>query len=187
MVTQPMDGETIGDPNPTIKVNLATMGDVDPKSVEIHYNDSWADVKKISLRYLTELFPNYSLGPAQAVQDFTPSCPGRDEEYDDVVTNRKSFHILSGQYNITSETLDEPKMNGIVIGTCTFIDIPMDPKNKLFGKQEKVTGTCTLTAVYENWQWFLCDSKFAGIGVTPASLRGRVPGKIVSPGRLPLR
>ncbi len=35
MVTQPMDGETISDPRPTIKANLATMGQVDPASVQI--------------------------------------------------------------------------------------------------------------------------------------------------------
>ena len=35
MITQPMQGETITNPKPMIKANLATMGDVDPKSVEM--------------------------------------------------------------------------------------------------------------------------------------------------------
>ena len=35
MVTQPMDGETIGDPKPLIKANLATLGEIDPGSVEM--------------------------------------------------------------------------------------------------------------------------------------------------------
>src|SRR5439155_21034115 len=35
MVTQPADGETISDPKPVIKANIATMGDIDPKSVEM--------------------------------------------------------------------------------------------------------------------------------------------------------
>jgi peptidoglycan/xylan/chitin deacetylase (PgdA/CDA1 family) len=33
MVTQPMDGETVSDPSPEVKANLATLGNVDPKSV----------------------------------------------------------------------------------------------------------------------------------------------------------
>jgi peptidoglycan/xylan/chitin deacetylase (PgdA/CDA1 family) len=33
MVTQPTEGETVGDPNPEIKANLAAFGNVDPKSV----------------------------------------------------------------------------------------------------------------------------------------------------------
>lgn len=35
MITQPMEGETINNPKPLIKANLATMGDVDPKAVEM--------------------------------------------------------------------------------------------------------------------------------------------------------
>ncbi len=33
MVTQPSDGETVSDPSPEIKANLASLGNVDPKSV----------------------------------------------------------------------------------------------------------------------------------------------------------
>ena len=33
MITQPMDGETVSDSLPEIKANLATFGNVDPKSV----------------------------------------------------------------------------------------------------------------------------------------------------------
>ena len=35
MVTKPMDGETISDPKPLIKANLATLGDIDPGTVEM--------------------------------------------------------------------------------------------------------------------------------------------------------
>lgn len=33
MITQPMDGETIADPLPELKINLAALGNVDPKSI----------------------------------------------------------------------------------------------------------------------------------------------------------
>jgi peptidoglycan/xylan/chitin deacetylase (PgdA/CDA1 family) len=35
MLTKPAEGETVRDPKPVIKANLATMGDIDPKSVEM--------------------------------------------------------------------------------------------------------------------------------------------------------
>ena len=35
MITEPMDGETITNPKPAIKANLATLGELDPKSVEM--------------------------------------------------------------------------------------------------------------------------------------------------------
>ena len=39
MITQPAENETISNPKPLIKANLATMGDVDPKSVEMRVSD----------------------------------------------------------------------------------------------------------------------------------------------------
>ena len=35
MITEPMEGETITNPTPTIKANLSTLGELDPKSVEM--------------------------------------------------------------------------------------------------------------------------------------------------------
>ena len=35
MITEPMEGETISNPKPTIKANLSTLGELDPKSVEM--------------------------------------------------------------------------------------------------------------------------------------------------------
>ena len=35
MVTQPMEGETVTDPSPVIKANLATLGEIDPGSVAL--------------------------------------------------------------------------------------------------------------------------------------------------------
>ena len=35
MITEPMEGETITNPKPTLKANLATLGELDPKSVEM--------------------------------------------------------------------------------------------------------------------------------------------------------
>lgn len=47
MVTQPMEGETIKDPHPTLKANLETMGAVDPGSVQIRLSG----VGKIPVKY----------------------------------------------------------------------------------------------------------------------------------------
>jgi hypothetical protein len=150
------------------------------QSAQIHYNDSYREVTKISQRYLTELFPNYSLTPAQAVQDFSDNCDGKFAEMGDVATNRKNFRIVSGSYSNVTIAMNPTMTNAEVKGICSFVDVPTDPKNPNVGKQERVTGICTLTAVYESWKWFLCSSTFAGTSVTTTSLRGRVPGQIIS-------
>jgi hypothetical protein len=160
-------------------------------NVQVHYNDSYQDINTISKRFLTQLFPDYSVSAAQAVQDFSSSTvtqpdgtrcsDGKASEFSDISNNRVNFHIWSGTYAISSITLNDDRTFGDVLGTCVFEDTPMNPSDPNYQKRERVTGTCHLTVVYENWNWFLCQSHFAGIGVVPVSLRGRVPGQIVSP------
>jgi hypothetical protein len=152
------------------------------KSVEVHYNDSQAEIMRISMRFLTELFPEFNVSPQSAVQDFADSCPGKADELNDVTNNRNNFRILSGTYTNVSINLDASRSSAEVAGTCTFVDIPTNPSNPFYGRRESVTGICTLTTVYENWRWFLCSSHFRGLGTVPlAHLRGRVPGRIISP------
>lgn len=150
------------------------------KTVDIHYNDSPNEVMRISMRFLTELFPNFAVSAQDAVQDFADSCPGKASELSDVANNRRNFHILSGTYTNVSVGLNANKTAADVSGLCTFVDIPQNPSDPNFGRRESVSGICSLTAVYENWRWYLCSSSFRGLGTTPlGQLRYRVPGRIV--------
>jgi len=149
-------------------------------TVQAHYNDSMREITTISMRFLTELFPTYTVPAQQAVADFSDSCSEKVSEYNDVANNRINFQILSGTYTNVSVTPNGDRTFADVSGTCVFKDIPKDPKNPYFGKTETVTGICRLTAIYESWRWWLCSSHFEGIGVTVNSLRYRVPGRIIS-------
>lgn len=148
-------------------------------TVQVHYNDSPKEILTISMRFLTELFPTSTIPAQQAVADFSDSCSEKASEYNDVANNRINFQILSGSYTNVSVTPNGDRTFADVSGTCVFRDIPKDPKNPNVGKTETVTGICRLTAIYENWKWWLCSSRFEGIGVTTSSLRYRVPGRIV--------
>ena len=149
-------------------------------TVEVHYNDSVRELTTISMRFLTELFPTSTISAQQAVADFSDSCSEKAGEYNDVANNRINFQILSGTYTNVSVTPNGDRTYADVSGTCVFKDIPKDPKNPNFGKTETIAGICRLTAIYENWKWWLCSSRFEGTGVTTNSLRYRVPGRIVS-------
>jgi hypothetical protein len=149
-------------------------------TVQVHYNDSPREIMTISMRFVTELFPTYTISAHQAVADFSDSCAGKDYELNDVANNRINFQILSGAYTNVTVTPNSDRTYADVSGTCVFKDIPKDPKNPSFGKTETVTGVCRLTAIYENWKWWLCSSNFDGFGVTTSSLRYRVPGRIGS-------
>jgi len=151
-------------------------------STLIHYNDSWREVTDMGKRYLEQLFPNFSVSPKDAVQDFSNSCPGKFAEQSDVAENRVNFQILSGTFTDLAITFNTAFTAGTMKGTCAFVDIVKNPAFPNFGKKESVTGVCTLTTVYEDWRWWLCDSTFRGTGTTvlPSSMRGRVPGRIIS-------
>ena len=138
------------------------------KSVAIHYNDSPTEITHIGTRFLTELFPEFSVSPQAAVQDFSDSCRGKADELSDVTNNRVNFHILSGTYTDVAVDLDADKTFADVSGLCTFIDVPADPSNPFFGKRESVSGVCTLTAVDENWRWFLVQQPLQGARHRPA-------------------
>ena len=151
------------------------------KTIQIHYNDSPRELRRVGTRFLTELFADFNVSPQQAVQDFSDSCRGKNDEINDIAGNRANYHILSGTYTdisvgFNSETFAE--MNG----RCEFVDIPTQPSHPNFGKREHISGTCQLTAVYENWRWLLCESHFLPpFGVSIESLRNRVPGQIMMP------
>jgi hypothetical protein len=149
-------------------------------TIQVHYNDSTREITTISMRFLTELFPNYTIPAQQAVADFSDSCSEKAGEQSDVANNRINFQILAGTYTNVSINVNGNRTFANVSGTCRFTDIPKDPKNPNFGKMETVTGICRLTAIYETWKWWLCSSTFEGIGTATNSLRYRVPGRIAS-------
>lgn len=153
---------------------VVKMHQVSTLSSMLHYNDSPAEVMRIAVRFITELFSNFSVTPAEAVQDFSDSCPGKQREREDVEGNRRNFRILSGTYSNVVVTLNADRTGANVTGVCVFRDIPNSGPNA--GRTQRVEGRCDFTAIYERWNWFLCDSNFTGSGPPTRELRFRVPG-----------
>ena len=147
-----------------------------PSSTTVHYNDSLKEMTDLAYDFLVYKFGNFNVSPAEAVSNFSNSCPGKAAEFDDVKDNRAEFHIISASFQSPVASLDSTMTRGTVEGPCTFEDIPNSGPNA--GRHEFVNGICRLTTVYENdFRWYLCDSRFTGTGIDFASLRGRVPGR----------
>lgn len=141
----------------------------------VHYNDSRLEITRIATRFITELFSVYTVTPDEAVEDFADSCPGKKRERADVAGNREAVQILSGVYSNQVVGLNSDRTQATVTGICEFLDMPKSGPNT--GRTQKIQGVCTMTAVYENWKWHLCDSRFTS--TTPIvieSLRYRAPG-----------
>jgi hypothetical protein len=162
-------------PTPAVYTITLTVTEKDLKvtsSVQVHYNDSYREVTRLGTDFLVDKFGNYNISPQECVSNFSDSCPGKREELSQIQGNRQNFQILSATFSPDTITLNADKTSGTVSGPCVFQDIV-----KATGRRERVSGICTLTTVYENWQWYLCDSHFTGTGTTPLSLlKFRVPG-----------
>jgi len=53
--------------------------------------------------------------------------------------------------------LDADRRYADITAPCEFVS-----RLKANGKVETAKGTCTLTSVYEDGRWWLCDSHFSG-------------------------
>jgi len=134
-------------------------------STQVHYNDSVAETTKLSMDFLRD-FTTYTVSPEQCVLNFSDSCRGKSEELSDIQKNRELFEILRGDFSVTNVSLNSDRTFANITAPCTFYDIRKDN-----GKRETVVGTCRLTSVYENWRWFLCDSRFDWLSTTTNSRR----------------
>lgn len=152
-------------------------------SATVHYNDSPAETIALGVQFIKD-FGTFAVTPEQCVRNFSSSGNCADEkqqELEQIRDNRLNFVILSAIFSSPVATFNSSLTAGAVEGPCTFEDIPNSGPNA--GRREFVSGTCYLTTVYENFQWFLCISHFFDGRVDLASLKGRVPGRIGQPVR----
>src|SRR5712671_3996705 len=126
-------------------------------SVPVHYNDSPAEVIRLASQFLAD-FGTFSVSPEQCVRNFSDSCRGKQEERGQIQGNRANVHILSSTFTATTTTFNRSRTSGTVEGPCVFEDIQNAGSDA--GRRERVSGTCFMTTVYENFQWRLCDSHF---------------------------
>jgi hypothetical protein len=137
-------------------------------TVQLHHNNSVAEISKLTADFLTD-FGTYSVTPEQCVRNFSDNCRGKFAELEDVRVNREHFIIQDARFSISSVTLNANRTAADIVAPCSFVDIV-----KATNVRETVAGTCMLTAVYENWRWFLCESRFSWSGTTASALRERL-------------
>jgi hypothetical protein len=136
----------------------------------VHVNDSATEVSDLATTFLDD-FIHSERSPEFCVRNFSDSCQGKQDELSDVRANRAMF-------------INDPSRSSVGSGTPAFYDTParrqpvppaqasfaeiFDPCR--FGATNLATrvfgvaiGTCQLTAVYENFQWRLCDSHFQSL------------------------
>ena len=103
-------------------------------------------------------FGTYSVSATECVRNFSNSCSGKTEELRDIQDNRNrtDFRIVgSTLLGSPAVSIGSQRVTAEYRQRCQFEDVEIRT-----GRHYRVEGGCFLTAVYENWRWWLCESHF---------------------------
>ena len=174
----PSDIETPADYTITLTVTevygAPDSSGVRPKNVTtaeatpIRVHNSQKELGDMSVQFLSD-FATSSTPTATCLRNFSDSCPGKAEERGDIDNNRELLEILSSSLNLRSVTVASSRLTAKMSVACAFTSRivkcpPASPGSSacVVGSVESVRGDCTLTGVYEQKRWWLCDSHFSG-------------------------
>jgi hypothetical protein len=134
------------------------------QSSSFRAHDSEAEIGRMALHFLVDLFADSSKSADQCLVDFWPACPGTDAERQDIVENRSKYLIRSVEATIDHVSLNNDRTRGEAVLPCTFRDV-----NLATGAPKATTGTCRLDAVYQDSRWWLCSSGYFDYVSIPAA------------------
>ena len=145
--------------------NTATLSA--PTTLRVH--DSVAEISKIVFAFLVTYFGDSNVSADAAVVDFIDPCPecpsGKAEERHDVQDNRDRYTFISSTINILSVNVNGARTAADVEAYCAFTS-----REKSTGITGTAEGICSLTALYLNGRWWLCESHARPLpGATGAS------------------
>jgi hypothetical protein len=134
----------------------------------IRVHNSPKELGDMSVLFLSD-FATSSTSTSTCLRNFSDSCPGKAEEKRDIDNNREYLEILSSSLNLRSVTVASSRLTAKMSVACAFTSRivkcpPPGPDSSacVVGSVESVRGDCTLTGVYEQKRWWLCDSHFNG-------------------------
>lgn len=148
-------------------------------SAEVHYNDSVAEISAIAAQFYRD-FATFTVSAAECVRNFSDRCSGKSEELRDIQDNRNrtDFRIAGGALlGSPSVSVDSQRITADYRQRCQFEDIEI--RN---GRRWRIEGGCYLTAVYDNWRWWLCESHFQEPIVVTGPFVAPVPWSSLSDG-----
>ena len=139
-------------------------------SIGIHVNDSTKEITNLVLTFLDD-FVHSERTPEFCVRNFSDSCQGKQDELSDIQSNRANF--IQDPTSIGVQCLVDhlrrirPSRRS---RRCWRRAILPPPTNRPASSGSPI-GTCRLTTVYENFNWFLCVSNFDPISFTSEAMR----------------
>ena len=150
----------------TIQVTVTDGPHVVTRSIVVRLHNSVVEVGALALEFLED-FADNTVPAATTVQNFSASCPGKAAELADVADVRRDFTINSYAYGTPIVTVAFGGMcKTKAADACVLTPVEWRSMRKPTGPLQIVTGVSTISGVYRDSRWWLCDSLFDG----PSSL-----------------
>lgn len=127
---------------------------VSADSPVVHVYDSPRELSDLALTFLRE-FADSSLSAAYCVRNFSDNCIGKAEEFGDIERNRAAYVNLAHELGTPVVSINPERTRADVLVSCRFL-----AQHRVTGVEGWAIGNCALTAVRENYRWWLCDSRF---------------------------
>jgi len=130
-------------------------------SVQLH--NSVAEVSGMALEFLNEFADPNLPADERMVRNFSNSCPGKAAELSDVTKNRETRIINSHKYGTPATTVAFGSMcKTKAADACVVTSAEWQSTVKATGAPETAKGISTISGVYRDSRWWLCDSSFDG-------------------------
>lgn len=129
----------------------------------IRLHNSPREIGELSMRFLND-FATSSVSADACVRDFSDSCRGKADELNEIRDNRIRYDIVSSSLRLRNVGVAQNRLTGNSSVDCGFVSrykvCPPNNPNCPIGGLESVSGSCLMTAVYEQNRWWLCQSNF---------------------------
>jgi hypothetical protein len=131
-------------------------------SVVVRLHDSAVEVGALALEFLTE-FANSAIPAELTVRNFWNGCPGKADELKDVERNRRDYLHVSHTYGDAKVTVAFGGMcKTKTADACVITPVEWRSTYLPTGQLEVATGISTISGVYRDSRWWLCDSSADG-------------------------
>ena len=147
----------------TIQVTVTDGPHVVARSITIRLHNSVEEIRSLALEFLTE-FANSAIPAETTVRNFSNSCSGKASELKEVMNNRATRIINSYVYGTPAVTV---AFGGVcksrTVDACAITSVEWNSTVKATNAIEIAKGISTITGVYRDSRWWLCDSLFDGV------------------------
>jgi hypothetical protein len=146
----------------TISVTITDGPHVATRSIPLRLHNSVEEMRNLVTEFLTE-FADSTIPADRTVRNFSNSCSGKAAELKDVMNNRATRFINSHVYGTTAVTV---AFGGVckskAADACAVTPVEWQSTVLATKAPEIAKGTSTISGVYRDSRWWLCESSFDG-------------------------